>query len=361
MRILHWNDGYYPHIGGTEMLVRDLCHAQQAAGHEVTVVARALPGSPAEEEMSGIPVWRRPTLDEALVKQPGLLVEQVKACAGYKRRFAPDLVHIHGSRMAGWLHLLSREAAPCPAVITLHAPLHLPAQVQRRLLRGVDGVAVVSASLLGEFASFMEERTGVVQVVPNGVAPVPHPCDPPRKVATVLALGRMVREKGFDIALQAVAKLPEIRLLLAGDGTELPGLRQMAHELGMAEKVEFLGWVHPESVPSLMARADVVLVPSRWQEPFGLVAVQAAQMARPVIASRVGGLPEIIRHEETGLLVPPEDPDALAMALQAVKDNPELTTRLGQNARTHAETCFTIGRCAATYEEFYQRAATGAP
>ncbi|WP_075086915.1 glycosyltransferase family 4 protein [Verrucomicrobium spinosum] len=161
MRILHWNDGYYPHIGGTELLVRSLCHVQQAAGHHVTVVGRSLPDCPAEEEIDNIPVWRRPVPEERLIQQPGLLSQQVKACAAFKRRFQPDVIHIHGSHMAGWLHLLTREAVSCPTILSLHAPIRLPAPVQRRLLMGVEAVAAVSASMKQQFAPLLEaHRTG---------------------------------------------------------------------------------------------------------------------------------------------------------------------------------------------------------
>lgn len=356
MRILHWNDGYYPRIGGTETLVRDLCHVQQAAGHQVTVVGRALPGSPAEEVMDGIPVWRRPVLDEDLIHQPGLLTRQIKACAEYKQRFQPDIIHIHGCHMAGWLHLLSRSAAPCPAVLTLHAPLHLPAALQRRVLEEVEILAAVSASMLAAFSPQLKTRSAPSHVVHNGLAlPLPAPA-PPREVTTALCLGRMVNDKGFDIALRALALVPHVRLIMAGDGIELPHLQKLAADLGLDHRVDFRGWVHPTAVPDLIASSDVVFMPSRWEEPFGLVALQAAQMSRPIIASRIGGLPEIVLHGTTGFLVPPEDPTAIAAALQSLCDHPDMVARMGSHARSHAEQEFSIASCAAAYKNLYTSA-----
>lgn len=359
MRILHWNDGYYPRIGGTETLVRDLCHVQQAAGHQVTVVGRALPGSPAEEVMDGIQVWRRPVLDEDLIHQPGLLPRQIKACAEYKHRFQPDIIHIHGCHMAGWLYLLSRSAALCPAVLTLHAPLHLPAALQRRVLEEVEILAAVSASMLASFSSQLKNRSRPSHVIHNGLAlPEPAP-PPPKEITTALCLGRMVNEKGFDIALRALALVPGVRLIVAGDGIELPHLQQLAAGLGLDHRVDFRGWVHPTAVPDLIASSDVVLMPSRWEEPFGLVALQAAQMSRPIIASRIGGLPEIVLHDTTGILVPPEDPAAMAAALQSLRDHPDTVTRMGGQARSHAEQTFSIAACAAAYENLYTSASAG--
>lgn len=358
MRILHWNDGYYPRIGGTETLVRDLCHVQQAAGHLVTVVSRALPGCPAEDEIDNIPVWRRPVLEEDLIQQPALLSQQVKACAAYKRRFQPDVIHVHGSHMAGWLHLLTRDAASCPTVVSLHAPIRLPAPVLRRLLIEVDAVAAVSASMKQQFSPLLAGRTGPVRIIHNGLAfPAESPA-PLRQPATALCLGRMVHEKGFDIALRALSQVPEIRLIVAGDGIGLPALQQLAKELNIADRVDFRGWVHPHAVPNLFNEVSVVLMPSRWEEPFGLVALQAAQMGRPIIASRIGGLPEIIRHGETGLLVPPEDPSALADALLTLSDGPRIAATMGAAARLHAANGFSIERCASLYQELYALAAT---
>ena len=106
-------------------------------------------------------------------------------------------------------------------------------------------------------------------------------------------------EKGADIALEAFAhavkRVPALELLVAGDGGERGALERRAAELGLCENVRFLGWVDPEGVSALLNRATLVLVPSR-QEAFGQAALEAATAGRPVVASAVGGLPEIIRH-----------------------------------------------------------------
>src|SRR5262249_26205653 len=155
-------------------------------------------------------------------------------------------------------------------------------------------------------------------------------------------------EKGFDIALTAFASLvrrfPRAHLIIAGDGEERSKLEHQIRRLGLATRVELTGAIAPDEVPALLNTVTAVLIPSR-QEPFGLVALEAALMARPVVATRVGGLPEVVRHEQTGLLVKPEDPGALAAALAHLLDHPDTASRMGQAARRRAQEVFSLERC----------------
>jgi glycogen(starch) synthase len=196
-------------------------------------------------------------------------------------------------------------------------------------------------------------------VVYNGlslpdVPPAPLPFDPP----LLLCLGRVVEDKGFDVALKAFALLvdgfPRTRLLIAGDGPARPALARQAADLGLADVVEFTGWVVPEKVPELMNRATVVVIPSRWREAFSLVALQAAQMQRPVVATRVGGLPEVVVHQQTGLLVEKEDARALAKALAYLLAQPRVAMEMGQAGRYRAQEVFSWDRHINTYDTLYK-------
>ena len=176
-----------------------------------------------------------------------------------------------------------------------------------------------------------------------------------------MCLGRVVRDKGFDLALAAFAELaprfPKARLVVAGDGPARPELEAQAQALGVADAVEFPGWVAPERVSELMNSATLVVMPSRWDEPFGLVAVEAALMARPVVASRVGGLAEAVADGETGLLVDKEDPAALARAVAHLLEDPGKAERMGQAARRRARELFGFERQVDAYDGLYQRLA----
>jgi glycosyltransferase involved in cell wall biosynthesis len=157
---------------------------------------------------------------------------------------------------------------------------------------------------------------------------------------TIAFAGRLLWEKGVDILLdgfaRVAARLPQARLLIAGDGPERNALSSQIDRLGLASKVTLLGHVSREELESRFAHAWVQAVPSRWEEPFGLVAAEALMRGTAVIASNTGGLAEFVRQHETGLLVPPQDSVALAEALLLLLENRRLTESLGQNGRAFA-------------------------
>jgi glycogen(starch) synthase len=187
------------------------------------------------------------------------------------------------------------------------------------------------------------------------VEPTALPFHEPR----ILCLGRVVEEKGFDIALDAFPKILEqfdnARLVVAGDGIARASLQERATRLGIDRRVDFVGWVDAARVPELINGSTVVVVPSRWEEAFGLVALEAGQMARPVVGTRVGGLPEVVDDGETGIVVPKEDPAALAEAVIGLLTDRESATRMGENARRRARESFGWDRCLDDYEALYQR------
>jgi glycogen(starch) synthase len=184
--------------------------------------------------------------------------------------------------------------------------------------------------------------------VPLPPAPGPPPLDPPH----LLGIGRLVPFKGFDVALQAfrrvLDRLPRARLTLAGDGPERTALEHLAARLGVRDAVDFVGWVHPGRVQALMSAATLVLMPSRW-EGLPLVALEAQAAGRPVVASRAGGLPEVVVDGETGRLVPPDAPEALADAVLALLARPVELARMGHAARERAARVFDQVRCVDEY------------
>ena len=125
------------------------------------------------------------------------------------------------------------------------------------------------------------------------------------------------------------------------------------------DPVEFVGLVVPDKVPALIDTATMVVMPSR-REGFGLVALEAAMMARPVVATRVGGLPEVVKHNETGMLVPNGDKDALADAMVYLLTHPEYATEMGQGARRRAIKEFSWQRNVDAYDALYRQLITEA-
>jgi glycosyltransferase involved in cell wall biosynthesis len=171
----------------------------------------------------------------------------------------------------------------------------------------------------------------------------------------LLAMGRLHRNKGFDTLLQALRDMPAgAHLSVAGDGPEHQALHCLAGELGVADRVSFLGWRQDRG--ALLAGCDIFLCPSR-HEPLGNVVLEAFSAARPIIAAAAQGPKEVIRDGETGLLVPVEDAAALAAATAALIADPQRAARLAQRGRAEFETTHAESPVVAQWRGFLHRIA----
>jgi glycogen(starch) synthase len=236
-----------------------------------------------------------------------------------------------------------------------------PDTLLRRTLRAADWVTGVSSDTLAQARSHAPEIISRSSVIFNGLdapalLPEPLPVGTPR----LLCLGRLQTQKGFDLVLSAlpaiIDRFPDLRLTIAGDGPERAGLERRASELKLAGVVDFTGWVSPDKVPELINSATIVLVPSR-SEAFGLVALEAGWMARPVIAASVGGLPEVVAHGKSGLLVKPENSQGLADAILFLLTHPQQASQFGLEGRRRARELFSWETCVAEYDSLYQKLA----
>ena len=363
MRILHWTDGFWPRIGGIETLVYRLALAQRAEGHEVRVMTqRDGAALPAEDSYDGIAIHRL-SFTAALREGNVATIRAIaREAATRLQQFEPDVVHVHVSGHLPWLYLLAGKSGRA-TVATLHVPWAnlgeaLPPSISARLVQSADAVMAVSEATRLDWCGHVAGLRERVRVVTNGVPPpaiAPTPLADAR--GTILCLGRLDRMKGFDVALQAFTRVVQrdstAQLAIVGDGPERGALERLAAEMGLRDHVAFRGWVAPEAVAAVINEAAMVLVPSRWEEPFGLVAVEAAWMGRPVIASRVGGLAEVVVDDETGLLVPSGDVIALAHAIESLRHDPVRAARLGVRARQRAAASYGMERCAGEYREIY--------
>lgn len=195
----------------------------------------------------------------------------------------------------------------------------------------------------------------VTDLIPPGV--VERPPRPALGEKPVVAYaGRLTREKGVDVLLGALREVPDVEVWIVGDGPQRKVLERCGREWGLAERLHFTGHLVRDEAEGLLERAWIQVVPSRWAEPFGLVAVEAMMRGTAVVASAVGGLAEIVEHERTGLLVPAGDAKALAVAIRRATRERDLVERWGMAGRERALRLYRMERAAEQWERVYQRA-----
>lgn len=360
--MVFWASTFGHTIGGGPVLAPLLAGALRKRGHEVLVITDQRPSSlPEEEHVGGVRVLRFP-FRRALGGDVRLFASLRRRIAELKRDLNPDLSYIFSSGYCELFHHETEDVVPGPLVVTLHDSfaeerLRSSAIVGRNL-RAASWVTACSDFVLDHARRHVPEITAHSSTILNAI-PVPD-CNPgPASVdpAHLLYVGRLVHKKGVDVLLTAFAMLaerfPSLRLTIVGDGDDGPEFRMMASRLGIAERATFAGSLDRATIFDLMAAAGMVVMPSRI-EPFGLVALEAAHMARPVIASSVDGLPEVVLDGRTGLLVPPDDASALADAIASLVADPDRARALGQRARARALESFPWEGFVDSYERLFE-------
>jgi glycosyltransferase involved in cell wall biosynthesis len=228
--------------------------------------------------------------------------------------------------------------------------------VFRATLRRADAVTACSRYLLNQAQALEPSIARKARVIYNGAdlpsdAPAASVCD------SILGVGRMVPKKGFDVLLRAMAQCQNVgrsvRLTLIGEGPERRTLESLAHDLGLDGRVDFRGDQKHSEVVRAMAASRIVVIPSR-QEPFGLVALEAMTAGKPVVATCVGGLPEVLEGADA-LMVEPENPVALANALASALARIESEPNFGARNREIAAR-FSAARMVDQYTAIYRGA-----
>lgn len=360
MNVALFASSYYPHIGGVEELCRQLAIEYRRRGMGVAVFTNRWPRRLAEREvLDGVEVHRlamRVPAEGVKAKVSWALTAGAvrRRMLGLLRELRPDVVHVQCVSCNAAYALMAKEAQEIPLLVTLQGELTMDATqlfqrsawAQRTLrasLNEADVVTACSGQTLREaqtwFAQSFRERGRVIY---NGISP-DDACGAeahqhPRPY--MLAIGRHVAQKGFDVLLQAMVRLIRARgvshdLILAGDGAEYSPLKALAHELGLSDRVTFTGRIEHAQAVRLFAGCSFFVLPSR-HEPFGIVNLEAMAAGKAVIASNVGGVPEVVIDGETGLLVPPENVEALAAAMDRLIDDEPLRHRLGEAGRKRA-------------------------
>lgn len=224
----------------------------------------------------------------------------------------------------------------------------------RTLSLRVDAHVAVGETSARRMEDFYALGRNSVISIPNGVPDLGfvEPLQHSGNEMIVGSIGRLDAMKAHDVLLRAAAQVEGVRVIVLGEGTERKNLEQLAIDLGIADRIELRGWV--EKPAEHLPQFDVLAMPSR-SEGFPLAMVEAMLAARPVVATRVGSMPEAIIDRETGLLIDKNDVDGLAKALYELREQPELRLQWGKQAREKAVTHFTVKAMTQRYEQLWQQ------
>lgn len=353
-------------IGGGEVQLLALVRGLLARGSvRVTVVCAV--GSRLEQECRSlpgvdvVPVSFAPADLPLFARRLNRLLTDVDIVQG--TGFLTNLLARSAGRLMG--ALVVNAVHVVPGASRFDGGSNLGVAMRSMLDRYRRGRVHAFVAVSGAVAAALE-ATGVdparILVIPNGVdveglrhaasSAVIHREDSAFRMGF---FGRLEPIKGCDYAIRAVAKLRErqydVRLKVAGSGSQDASLRSLAAELDVSDRVDFLGTV--PSVAPHMASCDVVVVPS-LSEAFGLTAAEALALGVPVVASKVGGLPEVVVDGVTGLLVPPADASAIADAVAALVDAPELASQMGGQGSAMVSTRFSTTAMVDGYARMYE-------
>jgi glycosyltransferase involved in cell wall biosynthesis len=305
MRVLLFSYKYAPGVGGMETIAAVLVAQWIRDGHDVTVITHRLgeTGGPQPR------VLRRPSLVQIW----------------RQARRADVIVHNHvwlRAQLPAWL---SRR----PRVIAVHSWFDERRPSERLKMASLRTAQVIAVS--GALAYHVRHSTPTVVTNCYDDTTFHDRYDVPRDDGIVF-VGRLVHEKGADMAIDAVAAVDGLTATIVGDGPERPALEAQAQRLGVSERVEFTGVLQGAELARELNQHEVIVVPSRWGEPFGIVALEGIACGCVAVVSAGGGLPDAVGH--AGITFPNNDLPAFIAALEAAR-SPDVGARLRAAARRH--------------------------
>lgn len=327
--------------GGAEQQILQLAEELGRRGHTVTLFARTYVPRPKVENRKGYTLVRRPALN---IRRAALLYDILQATFDLVRwRDRVEILLAYQTVANGLIGVLAGRVLDVPVAVSVRGNREyrefgpLPAFVYRRASAILVQSGLVKQDMLshlratGQFdlAESVEDRT---TVFPNGV----HlPGAAPAVGDRVVFVGRLVRDKGVSDLLLAANHVPEARLTIIGDG---PDRRMLTAQAGMLKRpVRFTGWIGAHDVQKHLRLARLLALPSYRGDGLPNAALEAMSLGRPVIASAIAGIPEIVQHGRTGFLIKPGDVKELARAIGLLVRDERLAQELGHHARAVAE------------------------
>lgn len=302
----------------------------------------------------------------------------------YCREEAIDIVHTHNT-LAGLIGRLAARAAGVPVVIhmlhTFAAHPYTPFP-QKQIYQSIDRLWRPLTTCYIAGSHYIRDKAVRQKIAPPDAIQTIHnavdetafrdvPVTPAHRLTRRQALdlpadslvigfiGRLEAQKApqvlLDALAQVVCQVPNVHLLLVGDGPLRPSLHSQSARLQLQDQVHFLGW--RADIPELLSIMDIFCLPS-WWEAFGIVFAEASLMGVPIVATRVEGIPEVVLDGQTGLLVPPGQPEPIAQALLTLLQDPNQRQQMGENGRLHAQTHFTLPPMIHAHQALYLRLMT---
>jgi len=335
-------------VGGIFRHILDVAGGQAARGHHVGIVCDSTTGGErAEAALAAIAPQMKLGISRVAIQRE-LSPTDMFGFFRVSRRLTslgPDVLHGHGAKGGAFVRLMSARSAIrvyTPHGGSLHYGRHtlrgaVYGAIERFLMRRTELFLFESAFARDAYRAMVGPPLGVVRVVPNGISTAEMtPVEPASDAADIVSVGEFRHIKGTDVLIDALAELHKsghrISLAVAGDGEEGPALREQVARLGLSDSVRFLGHVQARKA---FAYGRLLIVPSR-ADSLPYVVIEAGGARIPIIASGVGGIPEILGQD--GNLVPPENParlaEAIAKALAAPTEARASAERLGERIRT---------------------------
>ena len=350
MKVVHVSFGL--DVGGQEKLLVEFARHGDRARFDLRFISLGSRGRLAEDiEALGCPVT---DLGAPSGLRPGLIVK----IAWLFRRWRPAVIHTHDHRSLFYAVPSARLTRVPRVVHTCHGrdvrATSRQVATARQLSRLVDRYVCVSQEVKAQCRELGITGPRVCTIL-NGIDLDRFPYNGPCPHGPVVTVARLSPEKDVANLVRATAiaarQVDDLRVEVAGGGSCLDDLKSLAAELGVAERVNFLGEVR--DVPALLGRARMFVLPS-LSEGIPLTVLEAMARGLPVVATRVGGLPEVVDHGVTGLLIPPADPAALAGAILEIWTDPDRCAQMGHAGRQCVEERFDVRRMLGQYEALYR-------
>jgi len=339
-------------MGGMEKLLVEFARHADRQRFQLQFISMTSRGKLAHEiEKCGWPVT---ALEEPPGRRPGL-VFRLARLFGSERY---DLVHAHNTKALIFSAPAARFARVSGIIQTRHGQPY-QATWRRKLMFRVASIMTDKVVCVSEDSKRLTAQNGVAPgklcTLWNGVDIGHFRYSGPQAKGPVVTVARLSPEKDIENLVRAAgliaANHPDFRLVIAGNGPCLPSLKELTSDLGMTKTIDFLGEV--KDVRSLLEKASVFVLPS-LTEGVSLTLLEAMAAGLPVVATNVGGNPEVVINGKTGILVPPGDFKELALAITALLCQPDLMRAMGREGRDRAERNFDVRKMVESYEDLYE-------